>query len=796
MPHATDIAIIDIDSENRILTWDAAAERELGWSSADVRHRALREVLHGVDAAIAVLRAQTHDSRAAQVASAVRTRTGHRVVVDIVALRLDSGDGLRLLVRPSLEETEDLAARHLAAIVASSDDAIVSKDLDGIVRTWNAGAERIFGYSADEMIGTSIRTIIPEDRQAEENLTLETIRRGETLDHFRTVRRRKTGELIDVSLTVSPIHGSDGRVVGASKIARDVTRVKGLEEERVRLLEETASLMETLNRVGASVASDLDRDSMVQAVTDAATQLTTAAFGAFFYNVTDLAGESYMLYTISGVPRAAFERFPMPRNTEVFAPTFHGTGTVRSADITQDQRYGHNAPHHGMPKGHLPVRSYLAVPVKTRTGDVAGGLFFGHPDVGRFTAHHERLAEGLASWAAVALENARLYTAAQRASRLKDEFLAGLSHELRTPLNAILGYARMIRSGMLPPDRREHGMEVIERNTHALAQIVEDVLDVSRIISGKLRLNVQVVELPDVIRAAVDAIAPSAAAKNIRVETILDSGTPPISGDPDRLQQILWNLLTNAVKFTPKAGKVQVLLERINSHVELSVSDTGIGIAADFVPHLFERFRQADMSTTREHGGLGLGLAITRHLVEGHGGTIEANSSGLGQGATFRVRLPLMIVHPRESDSRVHPQARTRTEGNLTHDLGGAHVLAVDDDRDALSLVSELLEAAGARVTTAHSGAQALTALEAGVPDLLVADIGMPQMDGFQLMATVRQHSDPRVRALPAVALTAYARSEDRIKALGAGFQMHLSKPVEPAELIAAVAALVRRGQS
>ena len=354
---------------------------------------------------------------------------------------------------------------------------------------------------------------------------------------------------------------------------------------------------------------------MVQAVTDAATHLTAAEFGAFFYNVLNDAGESYMLHTISGVPREAFARFPMPRNTEVFEPTFKGTGVVRSPDITKDPRYGHNPPYHGMPRGHLPVRSYLAVPVKTRTGEVAGGLFFGHSESDRFTPQHERLAAGIASWASVALENARLYQDAQEASRLKDDFLASLSHELRTPLNAILGYARIVRSGIIGPDRREKAIETIERNANALAQIVEDVLDVSRIISGKLRLNVQTVDFPDVAQAAVDAVTPAADAKGIRIEMILDPQASPISGDPDRLQQVLWNLLSNAVKFTTRGGKVQVRLERVNSHLELTVSDTGAGISREFLPHIFERFRQAEGGPARESGGLGLGLAIAKNWL-------------------------------------------------------------------------------------------------------------------------------------------------------------------------------------
>ena len=686
------------------------------------------------------------------------------------------------------------AQAYLAAIVGSADDAIIAKDLNGIIQSANAAAERVFGYSAEELVGKPVRMLVPQDRQTEEDDILAQLRAGKRVDHFQAVRLRKDGQPIDVSLTISPVRDATGTIIGASKIARDITGIKAAERERVRLLEENAAITTALNDVGAIVASDLDRDKVVQAVTDAATELTAAEFGAFFYNVVNDAGESYTLYTISGVPKEAFSKFPMPRNTEVFEPTFKGFAVVRSGDITKDPRYGHNPPHHGMPRGHLPVRSYLAVPVKGRSGTVIGGLFFGHSEPDRFTDVHERLAMGISSWASVALENARMYAAAQEASRLKDDFLASLSHELRTPLNAILGFARMLRTGILGPERYDKGIETIERNATSLAQMVEDVLDISRIVSGKIRLNVQPVEFPDIVRRAVDAVTPAADAKTVRVETVLDPQAAPVSGDPERLQQILWNLLSNAVKFTGKGGKVQVRLQRVNSHVEVSVSDTGIGIVPEFLPHVFERFRQADSGIARAHGGLGLGLSIAKQLTEMHGGTIEAASGGLGTGATFRLKLPVMIVHPtRDESERVHPRSSSSVATIGTGDLQGVHVLAVDDDADALSLLAELLNAAGAQVTTAISVEEALRHLDTQPPSVLVSDLGMPHLDGFALIEQVRRHQNPIVRRMPAAALTAYARSDDRMKALRAGFQIHLAKPIDPAELVTTIAALVKR---
>ena len=449
-----------------------------------------------------------------------------------------------------------------------------------------------------------------------------------------------------------------------------------------------------------------------------------------------------------------------------------------------------------MPPGHLPVRSYLAVPVKSSSGHVLGGLFFGHSQPGVFTLQHERLAAGIAAWASLALENSRLYAAARDADRLKDEFLAVLSHELRTPLNAIVGYTRLLRGGILAGAQAERGLETLERNAKSLTQIVEDVLDVSRIVSGKIRLNVQPVELAPIVQNAIATVQPAADAKGVRFQSVVDPLVGPVSGDPDRLQQVIWNLLSNAVKFTPKNGRVHVLLQQVNSHVEIVVSDTGIGIPSDFLPHVFERFRQADAGTTRKTGGLGLGLSIVRHVVEMHGGVVDASSEGEGRGATFRVQLPLMIVHPPElAEPRQHPRTERLTALTSLADLSGIRVLAIDDEEDSLALLRLVLEAAGATVTTLPVAATALQRLEAVKPHVLVVDLGMPYMDGFEFIARVRGSSDPRVRDIPAAALTAFARSEDRTRALQSGFEMHLAKPVDPGELVASVANLARRSR-
>jgi signal transduction histidine kinase/ActR/RegA family two-component response regulator len=383
----------------------------------------------------------------------------------------------------------------------------------------------------------------------------------------------------------------------------------------------------------------------------------------------------------------------------------------------------------------------------------------------------------------------------ERANQMKDEFLATLSHELRNPLNAILGWAQILGSDQLSPAETAEGIEVIERNARAQAQIIEDLLDMSRIISGKIRLDVQRVDLAAVVRAAIETIKPAADAKGIRLRAALDPLAIPVSGDPNRLQQVFWNLLSNAVKFTPRGGAVQILLERVNSQLEVSVIDSGEGIDPQFLPHVFDRFRQADATTTRSHGGLGLGLAIVRQLIELHGGVVRAKSAGRGQGATFIVQLPLTAVVPdRERPKQRHPASNVAAAPiEACAEIAGVTVVVVDDEPDARKLLRRLLEDCEANVFDAANAADALELVQSRRPDVLVSDIGMPGEDGYSLIRRLRGLPAEQGGATPAVALTAYARADDRVNVVLAGFQHHLSKPVEPAELIAVVASLARR---
>jgi CheY-like chemotaxis protein/two-component sensor histidine kinase len=387
---------------------------------------------------------------------------------------------------------------------------------------------------------------------------------------------------------------------------------------------------------------------------------------------------------------------------------------------------------------------------------------------------------------------------AEEANRAKDDFLATLSHELRTPLTAILGWSRMLGDNLLEGEDRVQALEAIERNAQLQARLVEDVLDVSRIITGKLKLEVRPTELAAVVEEAVESVLPAAQAKGIRLQRVLDSGASLVSGDPNRLQQVLWNLLSNAIKFTPRDGRVQVRLERVNSHIEIIVTDTGAGIEPSVLPHIFERFRQADSTSTRRHGGLGLGLAIVRHLVEMHGGTVEADSAGIDQGTTFTVKLPLIAARAEEikretEEERVHPTTSRAPKFECPPELEGLRVLVVDDEESARQLIRAALERCKAVVTTASSAAEALELLQASPPDVLVSDLGMPGEDGYSLIEKVRALPHEQGGQTPAAALTAYARVEDRMRVLRSGFQIHVPKPVEPAELVTVIANLAAR---
>jgi PAS domain S-box-containing protein len=519
---------------------------------------------------------------------------------------------------------DDQALAVLAAIVEASDDAIVSKTLDGIVTSWNPAAERMFGYTAAEAVGRHITLIIPRERWSEEEDVLARLRRGEKVEHFETVRVTKDGRLIDISLSVSPVRDAAGQIVGASKIARDISERRRAEVERAQLL---------------------------------------------------------------AAERAA-------------------------------------------------------------------------------------------------------RTEAERANRAKDDFLASLSHELRTPLNAILGWARMLRTDALDGTQRERALESIERNSQVQAQLIEDLLDVSRIAAGKLRLEPTTLDLRTVVHRAVALVRASAEAKHVHLEVRMNPAIVPFVGDGVRLQQVVWNLLTNAIRFTPEGGRVSVSLSPRDTRVLLTVSDTGQGIGADLLPHIFQRFRQGQPAGPTSRTGLGLGLAIVRQIVELHGGAVAAHSDGEGRGATFVVTLP---CGPSVSSAPAHAGPALPASG--FPQLSNVRVLLVEDDVDSRAVLTAVLRQCGAEVVEAGSSREALEAFGQTSVDILVSDIGLPDGDGYDLIRTIREQSGPSAD-VPALAVTAFARVEDRRRAMLAGFQTHVSKPVEPLELAVVVANLVGRPQN
>jgi PAS domain S-box-containing protein len=947
--------------------------------------------------------------------------------------------------------TADGASYWLSAIIDSAEDAIIGKTLDGVITSWNKAAERIFGYTAEEIIGKPISMLIPTDHTDEEPSILASLRRGERIEHYETVRVRKDGSLVDISLTVSPVRGPDGQIIGASKIARDITERKRAEEALRQREEELTDFIENsvvgLHWVGSDgtilwanqaeldllgytreeyvgrnisevhadphvikdilarltrdealhsyearlrckdgsirhvlISSNVRRqdgkfvhtrcftrditerrradallsgqnrvleliaqgaalsdvlDALVRAIEEQSTEgvlasillldrdglhlrhgaapslpasynqaidgiaigpsvgsCGTAAYLARQVVVTDIASDplwadfkelatehglracwSTPIFSTGGrvlgtfamyyrEPRAPAERdlrlismvtrtaaiaierkqaeealrdseeryrlamrathdvvwdWNMVRDEVFWSESLHtvfGYPPEQAGVIIRDafewwtsrihpddrERVGESfqrAASAGQSEWIEEYRFLRADGTYVEVGDAAFIVFDreGRPVrmVGAMADITERKRAEAERERLLARET-ELRARAEEASRLKDEFLATISHELRTPLTAILGWAHMLRTGQFAEGSTTKALETIERNARAQAQLIEDLLDVSRIITGKLRLDVRRVEPTSFVDSAVEALRPAAEAKGVRVQKVLDTGIVSVSGDPARLQQVVWNLLSNAVKFTPKGGRVQVRVERVNSHIEIIVSDTGVGIEPEFLPHVFDRFRQADGSTTKQYGGLGLGLSIVRHLVEMHGGTVRAESEGAGRGSTFTVMLPVTPVYQHaDAGERVQVADREPLPYECPDRLDGLRLLVVDDEADTCELLKAGLERCGADVTTAGSAAEALAELSKSQPDVLISDIGMPGEDGYELIRKVRGLPAESGGRVPAIALTAYARTEDRMQALRAGYHMHVTKPVELAELAAIVASLALR---
>ena len=536
----------------------------------------------------------------------------------------------------------ETASLHLAAIVESSDDAIISKDLNGIITSWNTGAQRLFGYTAAEVIGKPVSLLAPSERLNEMPDILSKIRQGKRVEHYETRRRRKDGQVIDVSLTVSPIRSMSGQIIGASKIARDITDRTRAEKERAELLarEHAArKIAEQLNRVGPRLAAQLDPDKLVQEVTDIATALVGAEFGSFFRNVTNETGE------------LAFAGFPMPRNTDLFGPTFRGEGIVRSDDVTQDPRYGEVAPHDGMPKGPSPVRSYLAAPVRSRTGEVLGGLFFAHSLPGKFTGNEESILLGIASQAGIAMDNARLLQQAQwsqaelqrsneelrRANQDLETFAYSASHDLQEPLRTITLCSELLQ--------RSLGAELDDQN----ASFLITVRTAARRMAGLIRdllTYTKATRYPEGPPPSVDsALVLAQTLDNLRGQieesgaTVTSEKLPLISIHESRLAQLFQNLIGNAIKYQSASPRVHISAEERDGWWVFSVTDNGIGIDMQFADQIFSIFKR--LHSRDQYEGSGVGLAICQRIVEQYGGRIWLERSAPGEGSTFCFAIPL-----------------------------------------------------------------------------------------------------------------------------------------------------------
>jgi PAS domain S-box-containing protein len=615
------------DRQGEFLKWNKNLEEVTGRGHDEIARTDPSEFIHEEDLA-AVERAfeEVFVHGEVNVEARLLAKDG-RAIPFLLKGRLIEIDGRPYLIGGGVDVSErkrgEEAAAYLAAIVESSDDAIISADLKGSIRSWNSGAEELYGYAADEIIGRPVATIFPLGRRDEESWVLERIKKGERISHYETVRRRKDGTDVEVSLTASPILSRGGVIIGVSKTARDITWRKRVEAERERLL----------------------------------------------------AGE-------------------------------------------RDAR-----------------------------------------------------------------------SEAEEANRLKDEFLATISHELRSPLNAILGWARLLREPKVRAEQLERALEIIERNAQAQARLIEDLLDVSRIVSGKLSVQMRPVTLNSTAQGVVADMRPDAEAKGIDLRLVEDDEIK-LLGDADRLQQVVWNLLSNAIKFTPEGGRIEVRLKRVGERAELQVSDTGRGVSPEFLPYVFDRFRQATRTDARSRAGLGLGLTIVRYIVEAHDGCVTAASPGVGLGATFICKLPLAGAEQEVVPAIERQQAHLKV--SATPSLSGIKVLVVDDDEDAREMLRAALNSYGAEVITTPGASQALDAIASENIDVLVSDINMPEIDGYELIRRVRAMKPEQGGRIPAVALTAYARAEDRLRALQSGYQTHVPKPVEPAELEVVVATLAK----
>ena len=699
--------------------------------------------------------------------------------------------------RERAEEALRESEERYRELIENANDIIYTLDLAGNITSVNKAGELISGYTRAELLKINMAQILAPDSVGAGLQMLDRKLMGDGRSSFETDARAKDGQLLRLEIS-SRLISEDGQPVGIQGVARDISRRRRAEAalreadqralmEYERLLERIASLAQALGTARDletiyrglrefSVAS-VPCDGFFVSLYDPVHDVRTASYGWGDYREIDVSELPPMPITAAGANSRA----------------------VRSGEIIIIDDYMSTTRSHPVvivgPENGLRPQSSLAAPMAVM-GRIIGTIEVQSYERAAYKEDHITAMRMAANLTAVAIENVRLLeqesrarAAAEESNRLKDEFLATVSHELRTPLTAILGWARMLETGGLDEATAARAIETIRRNAKSQSQIIDDILDVSRIITGNLYLDLHPVDLAPIIEAAINVVRPTAEAKGISVEPEPNSQPTMVPGDSNRLQQVVWNLLSNGIKFTPAGGQVRISINHSDSHVEIKVSDNGQGISPEFLPFVFDRFRQADSTTTRRHGGLGLGLAIVRHLVEIHGGTVLAESPGPDRGATFTVRLPAIGSRTSRDVSEVQRKLECMNSEYVPA-LNGLQVLVVDDDSDTLEMIAAALAKARAKVTTALSVDEAMARIKESTPDAIVSDIAMPGHDGYELIQRVRALDGNHASGIPAIAITAYARDEDRERALSSGYQEYLSKPIEPSELIAILARL------
>ncbi|MCU1266017.1 MAG: multi-sensor hybrid histidine kinase [Acidobacteria bacterium] len=699
--------------------------------------------------------------------------------------------------RERAEEALRESEERYRELVENANDIIYTLDLTGNVTSVNKAAESICGYTREEMLKMNLTTLLTAESAAAGIHMLDRKLGGEERTNYEVDARAKDGTIVTLEIS-SRLVSQAGQPFGVQGVARDITKRRlaeeALREADQRALTEYERLLERISGLAQALGTARDLQAIYSGLREFS--LASVPCNGFFVSLYDPARD---VRTASygwgdGLELDVSELPPMPITAE--GPN---SRAVRTGEIIITDNYMSAARTHPVvivgPENGLRPQSSLAAPMAVM-GRIIGTIEVQSYERAAYKEGHITAMRMASNLTAVAIENVRLLeqesrarAAAEESNRLKDEFLATVSHELRTPLTAILGWARMLETG-LDPETAARAIETIRRNASSQSQIIDDILDVSRIITGNLYLDLQPLELAPIVEAAINVVRPTAEAKGIEIEAQFDSQPTLVLGDANRLQQVIWNLLSNAIKFTPSGGQVQISVIHAESFAELRVKDNGQGITPEFLPFVFDRFRQADSTTTRRHGGLGLGLAIVRHLVEIHGGSVRAESEGPEKGANFTVRLPVVTTHTRPSPK---PDMFEIVEMENARILSGLQVLVVDDDADTLEVIAAALSGGDATVTSAPSVEEALARIKESRPDVIVSDIAMPLHDGYELIEQLRALDNNQLPFIPAVAITAYARAEDRERALLAGYQQYLAKPVEPLELIAILAKLAGR---